>query len=148
MKPVLAAARQSRVYHIILSHGDSLAAVVVVLGDAQGGGAVVDDGEAPGTALRLVAGPVVHLSRDGVHPFRQAHGGSVGEAARCVDLGGDHFAVDDERCAERLDARAGLWACPELAEGSDRVAEMTGHEVVMTDPLAGVVSLMRGGWPS
>jgi hypothetical protein len=39
--------------------------VVVVLGDAQGGGTVVDDGEAPGTALRLVAGLVVHLSRDG-----------------------------------------------------------------------------------
>jgi hypothetical protein len=25
---------------------------------------------------------------------------------------------------------------------------MTGHEVVITDPLAGMVSLMRGGWPS
>jgi hypothetical protein len=33
MKPVLAAARQSRVYHIILSHGDSLAAVVIVFRD-------------------------------------------------------------------------------------------------------------------
>jgi hypothetical protein len=28
-------------------------------------------------------------------------------------LWGDHFAVDDERGAERLDARAGLRACPE-----------------------------------
>jgi hypothetical protein len=86
----------------------SLAAQHVVLGDAQGGGSAPGDGEAPGTALRLVAGLVVHLSRDGVHPFRQAHGGSVGEAACCVDLRGDHFAVDDERGAERLDARAGL----------------------------------------
>jgi hypothetical protein len=43
-----------------------------------------------------------------VHPFRQAHGGSVGEAACCVDLRRDHFAVDDERGAEGLDARAGL----------------------------------------
>jgi hypothetical protein len=43
-----------------------------------------------------------------VHPFRQAHGGGVGEAAGGVDLGGDHFAVDDECGAERLDARAGL----------------------------------------
>jgi hypothetical protein len=86
----------------------SLAAQHVVLGDAQGDGAVVDDGEASGAALRLVGGLVVHLSRDGVHPFRQAHGGGVGEAARCVDLGGDPFAVDDERGAERLDARGGL----------------------------------------
>jgi hypothetical protein len=82
--------------------------VVVVLGDAQGGGTVVDDGEAPGTALRLVAGLVVHLGGDGVHPFRQAHGGSVGEAACCVDLRRDHFAVDDERGAQRLHSRAGL----------------------------------------
>jgi hypothetical protein len=37
---------------------------------------------------------------------------------------------------------------PEPGWGSVRVAEMTGHEVVMTDPLAGMVSLMRGGWPS
>jgi hypothetical protein len=96
------------VYHIILAHGYSLAAQHVVLGDAQGGGAVVDDGEAPGTALRLVTGLVVHLSRDGVHPFRQAHGGSVGEAACCVDLRRDHFAVDDERGAQRLHSRAGL----------------------------------------
>jgi hypothetical protein len=65
-------------------------------------------GEAPGIALRLVARLVVRLSRDGVHPFRQAHGGGVGEAACCVDLGGDHLAVDDERGAEGLDARAGL----------------------------------------
>jgi hypothetical protein len=56
-------------------------------------------------------------------PFRQAQGGGVGEAARCVDLGGDHLAVHNERGAERLDARAG-------------------------EPLAGVVSLMRGGWSS
>jgi hypothetical protein len=33
MKPVLAAARQSRVYHISLAHGYPLAAVVVILGD-------------------------------------------------------------------------------------------------------------------
>jgi hypothetical protein len=96
------------VYHIILAHGYSLAAQHVVLGDAQGDGAVVDHGEAPGTALGLVTGLVVHLSRDGVHPFRQAHGGRVGKAARCVDLRGDHFAVQDERGAQRLDARAGL----------------------------------------
>jgi hypothetical protein len=96
------------VYHIILSHGDSLAAQHVVLGDAQGDGAVVDDGEAPGTALRLVAGLVVHLGRDGVHPFRQAHAGGVGKASRRVDLRGDHFAVQDEHGAQRLDARAGL----------------------------------------
>ncbi|MEJ2557317.1 MAG: hypothetical protein P8186_14010 [Anaerolineae bacterium] len=98
----------NEVYHIILSHGDSLAAVVVVLGDAQGGGAVVEDGEAPGATLRLVAGLVVHLGGEGVHPFRQAHAGGVGKAARCVDLRGDHFAVDDECGAQRLDARAGL----------------------------------------
>jgi hypothetical protein len=89
MKPVLAAARQSRVYHIILAHGDrltsltcacatparwrepgrasapsrhgagragSLSAVVVVLGDAQGGSAGVvhvvggEDAEVKGLA--------------------------------------------------------------------------------------------------
>jgi hypothetical protein len=33
MKPVLAAARQSRVYHISLAHGDSLTTEHVVLGD-------------------------------------------------------------------------------------------------------------------
>jgi hypothetical protein len=43
-----------------------------------------------------------------VHPFRQAHAGGVGESASGVDLRGDHFAVDDERGAERPDARAGL----------------------------------------
>jgi hypothetical protein len=96
------------VYHISLAHGYPLAAVEVVFRDPQGGSTVVVDGEAPGTTLRLVAGLVVHLSCDGVHPFRQAHGGGVGEAACCVDLAGDHFAVDDERGAERLDARAGL----------------------------------------
>jgi hypothetical protein len=37
---------------------------------------------------------------------------------------------------------------PEPGSGSYRVAEMTGHEVVMTEPLAGMVSLIRGGWPS
>jgi hypothetical protein len=37
---------------------------------------------------------------------------------------------------------------PEAGWGSARVAEMTGHEVVITDPLAGMVSLMRGGSPS
>jgi hypothetical protein len=98
-----------KVYHIILPHGDSLAAVEVVFRDAQGDGAVVVDGEAPGTTLRLVTRLVVYLSGDGVHPFRQAHGGGVGEAARCVDLRGDHLAVDDERSAERLDAQTGLW---------------------------------------
>jgi hypothetical protein len=82
--------------------------VEVVLGDAQGGSTVVVDGEAPGTTLRLVAGPVVYLSRDGVHPFRQAHAGCVGKAAGGVDLRGDHFAVDDECGAQRLDARARL----------------------------------------
>jgi hypothetical protein len=72
-------------------------------------------------------------------------------------LRGDHFAVDDERGAQRLHARAGLrpvlpapgaQAQVSVAEGSVRVAEMTGHEVVMTEPSAGIVSLMRGGWPS
>jgi hypothetical protein len=33
-------------------------------------------------------------------------------------------------------------------EGSVRMAEMTGQAVVMTEPLAGMVSLMRGGWSS
>ena len=37
---------------------------------------------------------------------------------------------------------------PDPGSGSDRVAEMTGHEVVMTELLAGMVSLMRAGWPS
>jgi hypothetical protein len=37
---------------------------------------------------------------------------------------------------------------PEPGSGSERVAEMTGHAVVMTEPSAGMVSLMRGGWPS
>jgi hypothetical protein len=37
---------------------------------------------------------------------------------------------------------------PEPGWGSVRVAEMTGHEVVMTELSAGMVSLMRGGWPS
>jgi hypothetical protein len=96
------------VYHIILPHGDSLAAQHVVLGDAQGGGSAPGDGEAPGATLRLVAGLIVYLSGDGVHPFCQAHGGGVGKAAGGVDLGGDHLAVDDERGAERLDARARL----------------------------------------
>jgi hypothetical protein len=85
----------------------SLGAQHVVLGDAQGGSSAPGDGEAPGTALRLVAGLVVHLSRDRVHPFRQAHGGRVGKAPSGVDLRGDHFAVNDERGAEGLDARAG-----------------------------------------
>jgi hypothetical protein len=58
--------------------------------------------------LRLVAGLVVYLGGDGVHPFRQAQGGGVGKAASGVDLRGNHFAVDDERGAQRLDARAGL----------------------------------------
>jgi hypothetical protein len=80
----------------------SLGAVVVVLGDAQGDGAVVDDGEAPGAILRLVAGLVIDLGRDGMDPVRQALGRSVGKAARCVDLRGDHFAVQGERGAERL----------------------------------------------
>jgi hypothetical protein len=34
-----------------------------------------------------------------------------------------------------------------VAEGSVRVAEMTG-QVVMTEPLAGMVSLIMGSWPS
>jgi hypothetical protein len=37
---------------------------------------------------------------------------------------------------------------PEPGSGSDRVAEMTGQAVVITEPLAGVVSVMSGGWPS
>jgi hypothetical protein len=86
----------------------SLGVVVVVLGDAQGGSSAPGDSEGPGATLRLVAGLVIDLSRDGVHPFRQTHGGGVGKAACGVDLRGDHFAVDDERGAERLDARAGL----------------------------------------
>jgi hypothetical protein len=86
----------------------SLAAQHVVPGDAQGGGSAPGDSEAPGATLRLVASLVVHLGGDGVHPFRQAHAGGVGKAARCVDLGGDHFAVDDECGAQRLDARSGL----------------------------------------
>jgi hypothetical protein len=49
-----------------------------------------------------------HLGRDGVHPFRQAHGGGVGKAAGRVDLRGDHLAVDDECGAQRLHPRAGL----------------------------------------
>jgi hypothetical protein len=43
-----------------------------------------------------------------VRPFRQAQGGGVGKAAGSVDSWGDHFAVDDERRAEQLDARAAL----------------------------------------
>jgi hypothetical protein len=35
-----------------------------------------------------------------------------------------------------------------VAEGSDRVAEMTGQAVVITEPSAGIVSLMRDGWSS
>jgi hypothetical protein len=96
------------VYHIFLAHRHSLAAQHVVLGDAQGGGSAPGDGEAPGTTLRLVTRLVIDLSGDGVHAFRQAHAGGVGKATRRVDLGGDHFAVDDERGAQRLDARAGL----------------------------------------
>jgi hypothetical protein len=108
MKPAPAAARQAGVYHIILPHRHSLSVVVVVLGDAQGGSAVVVDGEAPGATLRLVAGLVVHLGGDGVYPVCQAHAGRVDKAARRVDLGGDHFAVQDERGAQRLHSRAGL----------------------------------------
>jgi hypothetical protein len=37
---------------------------------------------------------------------------------------------------------------PEPGSGSVRVAEMTGQAVVMTEPPAGTVSLMRGGWSS
>jgi hypothetical protein len=37
---------------------------------------------------------------------------------------------------------------PDPGSGSVRVAEMTGHEVVITEPWAGMVSLMRGGWSS
>jgi hypothetical protein len=62
-------------------HGYPLGAVIVVLGDAQGDGAVVNDGEAPGATLRLVADLVVPLGGDGAHPFRQAHAGRVGKAA-------------------------------------------------------------------
>jgi hypothetical protein len=71
----------NKVYHIILPHGYPLGAVIVVLGDAQGDGAVVNDGEAPGATLRLVADLVVPLGGDGAHPFRQAHAGRVGKAA-------------------------------------------------------------------
>jgi hypothetical protein len=37
---------------------------------------------------------------------------------------------------------------PEPGSGSYRVAEMTGQAVVITEPLAGTVSVMMGGWPS
>jgi hypothetical protein len=37
---------------------------------------------------------------------------------------------------------------PEPGSGSVRLAEMTGHEVLMTEPSAGMVSLMMGGWSS
>jgi hypothetical protein len=37
---------------------------------------------------------------------------------------------------------------PKPGSGSVRVAEMSGHEVVMTELSAGMVSLMRGGWSS
>jgi hypothetical protein len=50
--------------------------------------------------------------------FRQAHGGGVGEAAGGVDLGGDHLAVDDERGAQRLDARTRLGI--RASSGDDR----------------------------
>jgi hypothetical protein len=86
----------------------SLGAQHVVLGGAQGGSSALGGGEAPGADLRLVAGLVIDLSRDGVHPLRQALGGGVGKAAGSVDLGGNYFAVDDERGAERLDTRARL----------------------------------------
>jgi hypothetical protein len=126
MKPAPPAARQAGVYHIILAHGDSLAAQHVVLGDAQGGSSAPGDGEAPGTTLRLVTGLVVHLRRDGVHPFRQAHAGGVGEAARCVDLGGDHFAVQHQRGAEGLHPRAGLRTCPACTWSAGTLARASG----------------------
>jgi hypothetical protein len=37
---------------------------------------------------------------------------------------------------------------PEPGVGSDRLAEMTSHEVVITEPSAGVLSPMMGGWSS
>jgi hypothetical protein len=37
---------------------------------------------------------------------------------------------------------------PEPGSGSVRVAEMIGHEVVMNEPSAGMVSLMMGRWSS
>jgi hypothetical protein len=37
---------------------------------------------------------------------------------------------------------------PEPGWGSVRAADVTGHEVVMTEPSAGMVSLIRGGSPS
>jgi hypothetical protein len=108
----------------------SLGAVVVVLGDAQGDGAVVDDGEAPGASLRLVAGLVIDLGGDGVYPLRQAHAGRVGKAVGGVDLRGDDFAVQQQRGAHRLDARAGLRI---IQRGGDDRPGAGGHRAVGRD---------------
>jgi hypothetical protein len=118
----------------------SLGVVVVILGDAQGGSSAPGDGEAPGATLRLVAGLVIDLGGDGVHPFRQAHAGRVGKAAGGVDLGGNHFAVQDERGAQRLDARAWLGIRQGSEDDRPRGAD---HRAI-----GRVVSLMIGGWSS
>ncbi len=96
------------VYHILLAHGHSLATVVVVLGHAQRGGALVHHGESPGSRLNLVASHVVGAGGGRVLPLRQLLGGRVGEALRRVHLRRDHFAVQDERGAQRLHARTRL----------------------------------------
>jgi hypothetical protein len=136
----------------------SLGAQHVVLGDAQGGSSAPRDGEAPGATLRLVTRLVVHLGGDGVHPFRQAHGGGVGEAAGGVDLGGDHLAVDDECGAQWLHPRAGSrvgqgggddrpGAGDHRAVGRDGVADEGRPAVVLQaeegGPLGPVVDVIR-----
>jgi len=101
------------VYHTFLAHDDSLLAVphsgttVVVFGDTQREGGVVHYLEGPRAGLGLVAGLVVGTGDHGMAAVRQALGGGVGKAGGRADLRGDGLAIQAERGAQRLDARAG-----------------------------------------
>jgi hypothetical protein len=145
------------VYHTFLAHSDSLGCEVVILGHAQREGDVGIDAEAPGASLRLVPRLVVDLGGDRVRPIFQALGGGVSEALGGVDLGGDYLAVQYEGRDQGLDPSTRLTcACaqvqarqaPEPGVGSDRLAEMSGQALVMTEPVGGARSVMSGGSPS